>query len=89
MGRLIYLAHTRLDIAFAVSLVSQFMHCPYEEHLEATYRILRYLKAVQERVYCLGRTKAELWRRLLMLIRQAQQTESQPQAIARMFGEIW
>ena len=45
VGRLIYLSHTRPDIAFAVSMVSQFMHCPFEEHLEATYRILRYLKS--------------------------------------------
>ena len=44
VGKLIYLSHTRPDIAFAVSLVSQFMHNPYKEHLEATYRILRYLK---------------------------------------------
>ncbi|KZV29502.1 Cysteine-rich RLK (receptor-like protein kinase) 8 [Dorcoceras hygrometricum] len=42
--KLIYLAHTRPDIAFAVSMVSQFMHSPYEEHLEAVYKILRYLK---------------------------------------------
>ncbi|CAM8882627.1 unnamed protein product [Rhodiola kirilowii] len=45
VGKLIYLSHTRPDIAFAVGMVSQFMHCPYEEHLEATYRILRYLKS--------------------------------------------
>lgn len=44
VGKLIYLSHTRPDIAFAVSLVSQFMHSPRKEHLEATYRILRYLK---------------------------------------------
>ena len=44
VGRLIYLSHTRPDIAFAVSLVSQFMHSPCEKHLEAVYRILRYLK---------------------------------------------
>ena len=44
VGKLIYLSHTRPDIAFAVSLVSQFMHSPCEEHLEAVYRILRYLK---------------------------------------------
>ncbi|KAL6325731.1 hypothetical protein AAG906_024549 [Vitis piasezkii] len=42
---LIYLSHTRLDIAFAVSMVSQFMHSPSKEHLEAAYRILRYLKS--------------------------------------------
>ncbi|KAK3036194.1 hypothetical protein RJ639_030264 [Escallonia herrerae] len=45
VGKLIYLSHTRPDIAFAVSLVSQFMHSPHEEHLEAVYCILRYLKS--------------------------------------------
>ncbi|XP_034687534.1 uncharacterized mitochondrial protein AtMg00810-like, partial [Vitis riparia] len=44
VGRLIYLSHTRPDIGFAVSTVSQFMHSPTEEHMEAVYRILRYLK---------------------------------------------
>ena len=44
VGRLIYFYHTQPDIAFAVSLVRQFMHSPHEEHLEAIYRILRYLK---------------------------------------------
>ncbi|XP_058741436.1 secreted RxLR effector protein 161-like [Vicia villosa] len=44
VGKLIYLSHTRPDIAFSVSVVSQFMHSPYKEHLEAVYRILRYLK---------------------------------------------
>ncbi|CAH9070189.1 unnamed protein product [Cuscuta europaea] len=45
VGKLIYLAHTRPDIAFAVSMVSQFMHHPLQEHLDATYMILRYLKS--------------------------------------------
>lgn len=44
-GKIIYLSHAQSDIAFAVSMVSQLMHAPYEEHLEAVYRILRYLKA--------------------------------------------
>ncbi|XP_025692522.1 uncharacterized mitochondrial protein AtMg00810-like [Arachis hypogaea] len=44
VGRLIYLSHTRLDIAFAVSMVSQFMHSPSREHMDAVFRILRYLK---------------------------------------------
>ena len=45
VGKLIYLPHTRPDIAFAVTMVSQFMYSPNEKHLEAVYRILRYLKS--------------------------------------------
>lgn len=44
VGRLIYLSHTRRDIAFAVSVVSQFMHDPKEQHMNAVIRIIRYLK---------------------------------------------
>ncbi|KAL0534935.1 hypothetical protein IC582_029239 [Cucumis melo] len=44
VGKLIYLSHTRPDISFAVSVVSQFMQAPYEKHMEAINRILRYLK---------------------------------------------
>ena len=43
-GRLIYLSHTRPDIAYEVSIVSQFMHKPKELHLQSIYRILHYLK---------------------------------------------
>ena len=45
VDKLIYLAHTRPDIAYDVSVVSQFMHAPCETQMEAIYRILRYLKA--------------------------------------------
>ena len=44
VGKLIYLTHTRPDITYAVSIVSQFMHAPSEEHMDTVYRILRYLK---------------------------------------------
>jgi hypothetical protein len=44
VGKLIYLAHTRPDIVFSVSVVCQFMYAPYE-HLEVVHKILRYLKA--------------------------------------------
>ena len=47
VGKLIYLAHTRPNIAFSVSVMSQFMHFPYEEHLHLVFRILRYLKSTQ------------------------------------------
>ncbi|KAL5574813.1 hypothetical protein UlMin_016512 [Ulmus minor] len=44
VGKLIYLSHTRPDIAFSVSVVSQQVNNPTEDHLEAVNRILRYLK---------------------------------------------
>ena len=44
VGRLMYLAHTRPDLAYALSIVSQFMHNPGEQHMNAIMRILRYLK---------------------------------------------
>ena len=46
VGKLIYLSHTRPDIAYAVGVVSQFMHAPQEEHWEAVLRIIRYLKGI-------------------------------------------
>ncbi|XP_024024098.1 uncharacterized protein LOC112092356 [Morus notabilis] len=50
VGKLIYLSHTRPDIAFAVSVASQHMHLPKEAHLEAVYKILRYLKGSPGRI---------------------------------------
>ncbi|XP_042067259.1 secreted RxLR effector protein 161-like [Salvia splendens] len=44
LGKLIYLSHTRPDIAYAVGIVSQFMHTPQTDHMEAVLRICRYLK---------------------------------------------
>ena len=49
VGKLIYLAHTRPDIAYAVGVVSQFMHNPQEDHMEAVMRIIRYLKGTPGR----------------------------------------
>ena len=37
VGKLMYLSHTRLDIGFSVSMVSQFMNNPTKEHLRAVY----------------------------------------------------
>ncbi|RVW13780.1 Retrovirus-related Pol polyprotein from transposon RE1 [Vitis vinifera] len=44
VGRLMYLAHIRPDLAYALSVVSQYMHNPREQHMNAVMRILRYLK---------------------------------------------
>jgi hypothetical protein len=38
--KLIYLSHTQPDIAYAVGVVSQFMHELGEEHMEAVMRII-------------------------------------------------
>ena len=45
VGSLIYLAHTRPDIASSMSVIRQFMHDPREIHRQAAYRVLHYLKA--------------------------------------------
>jgi Reverse transcriptase (RNA-dependent DNA polymerase) len=45
VGRMIYLSYTRLDILFAVNMVSRYMHDPREGHMDAVYQILRYLKS--------------------------------------------
>ena len=44
MGSLTYLAATRPDMMFMVSLISRYMENPTELHLQATKRVLRYLK---------------------------------------------
>ena len=45
VGKLMYLSHTRPNIAYVVSIVSQFMHNPSEDHMDAVIRILRYSKS--------------------------------------------
>ena len=44
--KLNYLTATRLDVAFEISVISQFMNCPRKTHWDALIRILRYLKGV-------------------------------------------
>ena len=45
MGKLNYLTVTRPNIAFNVSVVSQFMSAPHSTHMKVVLRIVRYLKA--------------------------------------------
>ena len=45
VGKVIYLGHTKLDIAHVVGVVSQFMHDPGEVHMEVVFRVLKYLKS--------------------------------------------
>ena len=49
VGRLIYLAHTRPNIAYLVSVINQFLHDPREPHLQAAYMVLHYLKGNLEK----------------------------------------
>ncbi|XP_025980644.1 uncharacterized mitochondrial protein AtMg00810-like [Glycine max] len=44
IGCLMYLTVTRPDILFAVSILSRFMHCASEVHLQAGKRVVRYVK---------------------------------------------
>jgi len=39
-----YLTATKPDILFAVSILSRFMHCASEVHLQAAKRVVRYIK---------------------------------------------
>nr|KYP48424.1 Retrovirus-related Pol polyprotein from transposon TNT 1-94 [Cajanus cajan] len=44
IGRLLYLTTTRLDIAFVVNQLSQFLSAPTNQHQAAVHNVLRYIK---------------------------------------------
>ncbi|KMT06637.1 hypothetical protein BVRB_7g158040 [Beta vulgaris subsp. vulgaris] len=44
VGRLIYLAVTRPDLAYSVHILSQFLQAPRQAHWDAAIRVVRYLK---------------------------------------------
>lgn len=44
VGRLLYLTITRPYLSYALQLLTQFMDKSYQAHMNAAYRVLRYLK---------------------------------------------
>nr|GEW20391.1 ribonuclease H-like domain-containing protein [Tanacetum cinerariifolium] len=44
LGKLIYLTHTRPDIAYSVHCLAQYMHSLLKSHLNSALNVLRYLK---------------------------------------------
>ncbi|XP_070020206.1 uncharacterized mitochondrial protein AtMg00810-like [Nicotiana sylvestris] len=55
IGKLIYLTITKPDICFVVQMLSQFMQHPKCSHLEATLRVVRYIKGCPRRGVLLKR----------------------------------
>ena len=55
VGSLIWLTHTRLDVAYSAGLLSSFSAKPLTSHLLAARRALRYLNATPHRSIIYGR----------------------------------
>ena len=70
VGRLIYLAHDRPDIAYSVIVINQFMPDPREIHLQTTYRVLHYLKAHPRKGILFKKHHILLWKYTPMQILQ-------------------
>ncbi|GKC43676.1 retrovirus-related pol polyprotein from transposon TNT 1-94 [Tanacetum coccineum] len=45
VGRLLYMQATRPDIAYAISILSQFVSDPRQPHMDVVHHVLRYLKS--------------------------------------------
>ena len=50
IGSLLYLIANRPDIVFSIGMCARFQACPWESHLKATKRILRYVKKIGDLV---------------------------------------
>ncbi|EOY02442.1 Uncharacterized protein TCM_016911 [Theobroma cacao] len=59
VGKLLYLTFSRLDIAYAVQVISQFMDKPSLEHMTAAHKVLKYLKRSPSQVVSRSSAEAE------------------------------
>jgi Reverse transcriptase (RNA-dependent DNA polymerase) len=89
VGRLLYLAHTRPNIVYAVSVVSRYMHDPRVPHQEDVYQILRYLKSYPGKGVLFSKSISELKSIQMLIELDVSMIESQPQVIVHLLGVIW
>ncbi|KAK4362332.1 hypothetical protein RND71_017573 [Anisodus tanguticus] len=60
IGKLLYLNMTRPDISFSVQTLSQFLQQPKKSHMEATLRVVRYLKGQPDQGILLSSNESQL-----------------------------
>ena len=44
VGKLLYFTMTRVDIAYVVQVLSQFMHSPKQSHMNVALKVVKYIK---------------------------------------------
>lgn len=49
------MSHTHLDIAYAISVISQFMYSPSDDHMAAFMRIWRYWNPLLKKLLIFGK----------------------------------
>jgi len=90
VGKLVYLAHTRPEIAYVVTVVSQFMHDPRNRHLQAINKVLQYLKTSPGRELLFKRNEKLKMEVYTVQIMQGLPLIGNPlQDIACSWVEIW
>lgn len=90
IGRIIYLLHTRPDIAYAISVICQFMHSPSEDHIEVEMCILSYLKFAPKNGLFFIRMDIRRLKDIHMHIRQTILLIDAPhQSTSRSWEVIW
>ena len=70
IGSLLYLIANRPDIVFNIGMCTRFQACPWESHLKATKRILRYVQKIGDLVlfYPAGIFFLNLWDMQMLIL---------------------